>query len=95
MTGISPIDTQPGARVGRVSDSPRRGTTEAGPEQARRGVEDRVEVSDVARYLAKLREVPAVRQELVDRVRSEIEAGAYESPEKIEKAIDELVEDLS
>lgn len=95
MTGISSIDTQPGGRVGRVSDTPRRGASEAGPEQARRGVEDRVEVSDVARYLAKLREVPGVRQELVDRVRGEIDAGTYESPDKIEKAIDELIEDLS
>jgi len=95
MTGITPIETQPTGRVGRVSDSPRRGTTEAGPEQARRGVEDRVEVSDMARYLAKLRETPGIRQDLVDRVRDEIESGAYESPEKIEQAIDELAGDLT
>ena len=95
MTGISPIESQAAGRVGRVSDGPRRGTVEAGPEQARRGVEDRVEVSDMARYLAKLRDVPGVRQELVDRVRSEIESGTYESPDKIEQAIDELVEDLA
>jgi len=95
MTGITPIDTQPTGRVGRVSDSPRRGTTEAGPEQARRSGEDRVEVSDMARYLARLRETPGIREDLVDRVRGEIESGAYESPEKIEKAIDELVEDLN
>ncbi len=95
MTGISPIDTHATGRVGRVSDEPRRGTVETGPERARRSGEDRVEVSDMARYLSKLRETPGVRQELVDRVRAEIENGAYESPEKIEKVIDELVEDLA
>ena len=96
MTGVSPIDTQPASRVGRADGISRRagdeGVAPAGP--ARRGGVDRVEVSDTARYLAKLRDLPAVRQDLVDRVRGEIEAGVYESPEKIEQAIDELVEDL-
>ncbi|MFI4897329.1 MAG: flagellar biosynthesis anti-sigma factor FlgM [Phycisphaerales bacterium JB059] len=96
MTGVSPIDTQPASRVGRASGISRRAGDEGSPAgPARRGGVDRVEVSDAARYLAKLRDLPAVRQDLVDRVRGEIEAGVYESPEKIEKAIDELVEDLT
>ena len=49
---------------------------------------------DVARYLNLLASMPDVRQELVDRVRAEIETGNYETPEKIEAAIDELAEDL-
>lgn len=37
---------------------------------------------------------PQVRQELVDRVRKEIEAGTYDSPEKWEAALDHLLERL-
>jgi hypothetical protein len=34
----------------------------------------------------------AIRQELVDRVRREIEAGAYDTPEKWQAALDCLLE---
>lgn len=58
---------------------------------------DCVELSDFTRTLAntlvKIGENP-VHQELVDRVRAEIEAGTYETDDKIDAAIDELLEDL-
>jgi hypothetical protein len=38
--------------------------------------------------------LPPVRQELIDRVKSEIQAGTYESPEKIDAALDEMVREL-
>jgi hypothetical protein len=54
---------------------------------------DRVELSDRARYLAKLAQVPTVRQGLIDQVRSQIEAGVYDTPERFEAALDGLIED--
>lgn len=55
---------------------------------------DRVELSDRARLLNKLASLPAIRQDLVDRVRREIEAGSYDTPDKVEGAITNLVDDL-
>ena len=57
---------------------------------ARRGA-DRVEVSSLARELAKQQE--PVRQELIDRVRAEIESGSYETDHRIDGAIDRIMED--
>lgn len=60
----------------------------------RRG-EDRVEVSALAQHLARLNQDPPVRQDLIDRVRAEIEAGLYDTPERLEGALDNIVRDLS
>lgn len=54
---------------------------------------DRVELSDRARYLAQLQQVPPVRQSLIDEVRAQIEAGTYDTPERLDAALDGLIED--
>lgn len=55
---------------------------------------DRVELSERAHYLAKLHEVPEVRLELVERVRSEMAAGEFDTPERFDAALDGLIEDV-
>ena len=45
-------------------------------------------------YLVELKNGGPVRMELVNRIRAEIEQGSYETPEKLEAAIDELLSDL-
>jgi anti-sigma28 factor (negative regulator of flagellin synthesis) len=55
---------------------------------------DKLEVSQLATILSKMSALPPVRQELIDRVKSEIQAGTYESPEKIDAALDEMVREL-
>ncbi len=93
MTDIAPVV---GPGTGRMDTS-----TEAVVRAANRPVpgridrpSDRVEVSDRARLLNKLANLPAVRQDLVDRVRQEISAGTYDTPDKVEGAINNLVDDL-
>ncbi len=49
----------------------------------------------MARLLAKLNDMPEVRRELVDRVRDEIDRGKYMTDEKLELAIDGLMDDLT
>lgn len=49
---------------------------------------DRVEVSREARESAK---TDAVRRDLVNRVRGEIEAGTYDTPERVDLAADALL----
>ena len=54
---------------------------------------DRVELSDFARYLDMLRQLPDVRQNLIDRVKSQIESGTYETDDKIDAVIENLGRD--
>jgi len=53
-----------------------------------------VEVSDVASYLSKLKLLPPIRQELVDGIKAQIDAGTYESADKIDAAVEQLAADL-
>lgn len=54
---------------------------------------DRVELSDMARLLAKMRDMPTVRQDRVDHVRSAIDRGLYESDDRLDLAIDKLIQE--
>lgn len=91
MTNISPIDAGAVGRIPAVEiNSEVVGAKRAA--KARRG-DDRVEVSDAARFLAKLNNMPEIRSELVDRVRNEIANGSYDTPEKFELALDGLIDD--
>ncbi|MEM6393243.1 MAG: flagellar biosynthesis anti-sigma factor FlgM [Planctomycetota bacterium] len=56
---------------------------------------DRAEFSDAARFLAQLNDVPDIREDLVSSVKSAIDKGAYESPEKLDIAVDRLLDDLA
>ncbi|MEM7227357.1 MAG: flagellar biosynthesis anti-sigma factor FlgM [Planctomycetota bacterium] len=56
---------------------------------------DRVELSDRARYLSHLRELPEVRSERVEQVQTAIADGSYLSDEKIDVAINRLLDDLN
>lgn len=60
----------------------------------RRG-DDRVDVSDVARMISRMNEMPSIRTELVERVRNEIENGTYETEDKIDLAIDAMFDEIS
>ncbi len=70
---------------------------EAAP--ARRG-EDTLEVSSMASLLSKSSEggdrisSPPVRTGLVDRVRREIASGTYDTPEKLDIALDRMIDGL-
>lgn len=55
---------------------------------------DVVELSTAAKLAAKINEVPEVRWDLVQKVKSEIEAGTYETPERLEIAVNRIMEDL-
>ena len=57
------------------------------------GVSDVVEISNAAALAAKIQEVPEVRADLIARVKEEIAAGTYETPERIDAAIERLLEE--
>ncbi|MHC4416468.1 MAG: flagellar biosynthesis anti-sigma factor FlgM [Planctomycetota bacterium] len=68
------------------------GTTRARDHGHRLG--DRVELSEHARLLDRLRQMPDVRIELVEKVRRTIAEGTYETPEKLESAVQQLLAEL-
>ena len=45
-------------------------------------------------WVRRVKQAPEIRVDLVRRVRAEIDAGEYETPERIEKAVKGLIEDL-
>jgi len=48
----------------------------------------------LAAWIRRAKQLPEVRTDLIERIKAEIAAGTYETPEKIEAAIDRLLEDL-
>jgi len=65
------------------------------PSQAHAQTPDRVEISPVAQWMDQLESVEPIRRHVVDNVRAEIEAGRYETPDRLGRAIDALAEDLT
>jgi negative regulator of flagellin synthesis FlgM len=59
-----------------------------------RATADVVEISNAAKLSARIDQIPEVRAELVERVRAEIAAGTYETPEKIDIAAAKLLDEL-
>lgn len=93
MSEIAPLNASEVSRTGAINASFARDHEVPTPaSDVRRGA-DHVEFSEVATYLSKLRQLP-IREDLISRVRDEIARGVYDTPEKLDAAIDELISDL-
>lgn len=98
MPNLSPISPSPRveaaehAQAHRDRATPPASRADNQPAPARGA--DRVELSEMAKYLSMLKELPEVRQDLVERVRQEIETGEYETPERLEQAAEEVIREL-
>jgi anti-sigma28 factor (negative regulator of flagellin synthesis) len=57
--------------------------------------DDRIELSEGAKYFQRFKELPEVRQNLIDRVKQEIADGSYETPDKFDAAFKAMLEDLA
>jgi flagellar biosynthesis anti-sigma factor FlgM len=91
MSDISPISNRPssmnavnGSRKASAVDQPRS-----------RAKTDSVELSSNAQLLARMAQMPEVRIDLVNQIKSQIASGEYESAERIAGAIENLAEDLT
>ena len=58
------------------------------------GTSDVDEVFAASILAGKVDEMPAVRADLVERVKAEIAAGEYETDERLEATVNKLLEDL-
>lgn len=55
---------------------------------------DQLDISPAGEAAASAAETGGMRDELVARVRSQIAAGTYETPEKIDAALDRLLDEI-
>ncbi len=55
---------------------------------------DRVEISALGQMLDGIGSLPDIRHERVAEIRGQIAAGTYETPEKLEKAFENLMGEL-
>ena len=77
-----------------------KGIEQIGKMQARQpageatGVGDSLEISTAGKLAARIHDAGMVRTDLVERVRSEIADGTYETPERLDATVDRLLDDL-
>lgn len=81
-----PRDNEPSAER---DPRPARGQTEATDVTARKQ-----ERTDMGKWLDKARQLPEVRKDLIRQVKARIDAGNYETPERLEIAVQRLMEDM-
>jgi negative regulator of flagellin synthesis FlgM len=62
------------------------------PESA--AIHDEVNISDAARLVEQVQDLPDIRQDRVDTVRRQIAAGTYETEAKLNAAIDRLLDEI-
>lgn len=55
---------------------------------------DAAEISDEARLLEKLSKVPETRLEKIEALKQQIEAGTYETTERLEGAVERMLDEL-
>ncbi|MBL8887787.1 MAG: flagellar biosynthesis anti-sigma factor FlgM [Phycisphaerales bacterium] len=85
-------------RLAGVSEPRVRDTQASASGQINRG-EDKVELSTEAQVLApwlnKLKQMPAIRQDLVDQIRGQIASGSYDTAEKMNAALDGMIDETT
>lgn len=74
--------------------APFRNTSTAAPTKCD-AASDQVTISPAAEAAIQAAEAGDVRQDLVNRIRSEIAAGTYETPDKLDVALDRMLDELA
>lgn len=91
MSDINPIARPQQTNLDSISKPARTSTDSATTTRT----SDRVELSEQARLLSKLKQLPEVREGLVNSVKSQIDSGNYDTEERFDTAINALLDDLS
>lgn len=94
MSDVSPLSSVSATRAVGGPSVPGRDASSMIESAPTRRQPDQVEVSQVATYLNKLRQLPPVRQDLVEAARAQIANETYDTPEKFDAALDELLKDI-
>ena len=57
-------------------------------------IQDELDISDAGRLAEQARQAPPIRQGLVDGIRAKIAQGTYETGEKLEIAVERLLDEI-
>ncbi len=90
MPDIAPIGPSTGSQVAFS-----RSSHVSQPASAPRPVSDRIDLSEHARHLERLRNLPDVRAQKVENIRQSIERGTYDTPERMQAALRRLLDELT
>lgn len=93
MTEIHPVGSSVTAAT--LREFARQSAGHAGGAEATTASEDRVEISDLASLLSRLAELPESRARKIVEVRNAIADGTYETPEKMNVAMEQLLKELT
>jgi negative regulator of flagellin synthesis FlgM len=55
---------------------------------------DQLDISHEADMASRIREIPDIRQERIAQIRAEIEAGTYETENRLSAALDNLLDEI-
>ena len=71
-----------------------RGPANSAPARSTADVSDELHISDSARIAGQMSEIPAIRQDRVDAIRTAIAQGTYETDAKLNTALDRLLDEI-
>jgi flagellar biosynthesis anti-sigma factor FlgM len=99
MSEVNPIAGNSGApmpsSIGRVHLEATGAAAAPGTQATSRAQgQDRVELSDHARHLERLRQIPDVRQGKVEAAKAAIANGVYESPDRLRAALLRMLNEI-
>ena len=91
MDVTGPGSIQGSSPINQVPQTPEtKPATESKPVSPR----DEVEISSAGKMLDSLSQSPEIRAERLAQIKSEIDAGTYETPEKLEAALEKLLAEI-
>ncbi|HEX5105874.1 MAG TPA: flagellar biosynthesis anti-sigma factor FlgM [Pirellulaceae bacterium] len=56
---------------------------------------DQLDLSPEAEFVAQARDLPEIREDRVAAIRAQIEAGTYETPEKLDIALSRMLDEIA
>lgn len=77
--------------------NPLRGPSEVKPEEPASALapQDEVQISSVGKMLDDISRTPGIREERIAQIKAEIEAGTYDTPEKLELALSRMLDQIA
>ena len=58
-------------------------------------IQDELNISEVGRTVEQVNQLPDIRQDRVNEIRAQIAAGTYETEEKLQIALDRLLDEIA
>ena len=71
-----------------------RSASPAAPTTPTQSINDELSISAAAQYLEQIRQLPDIRQDRVDTIRSQITSGTYETADKMDVALSRLLDEI-